>query len=249
MYRSAVSSTVPPLHDNVPVGQSPSVVRVMRGIYNQRPPLPRYSRTWDVATVLENIRSLGPNTALTLSHLSWKLWMLLALAQAARVCEICHLDIRAMRFLADGVEFELTHVTKTQRSGGPRKFFVPGLPADPILCPVECIKAYLDVTKSSRTTPAQSALVVSTRRPFQPVSTSTVARWVTTLLQAAGVESDFSAHSTRSAFTSAERQAGVSLADVLATADWSRPNTFIRHYYRPHSQASFGQAVLTVSTG
>ena len=249
VYRSAVSSTVPPLHDNVPVGQSPSVVRVMRGIYNQRPPLPRYSRTWDVATVLEYIRSLGPNTALTLSHLSWKLCMLLALAKAARVSEICHLDIRAMRFLADGVEFELTHVTKTQRSGGPRKFFVPGLPADPILCPVECIKAYLDVTRSSRTTPAQSALVVSTRRPFQPVSTSTVARWVTTLLQAAGVESDFSAHSTRSASTSAARQAGVSLADVLATADWSRPNTFIRHYYRPHSQASFGQAVLTVSTG
>ena len=199
--------------------------------------------------VLECIRSLGPNTALTLSHLSWKLCMLLALAKAARVSEICHLDIRTMRFLGDGVEFELTHVTKTQRSGGSLKFFVPGLPADPILCPVECIKAYLDVTKSSRPTPAQSALVVSTRRPFQPISTSTVARWVTTLLQAAGVESAFSAHSTRSSSTSAVRQARVSLADVLATADWSRPNTFIRHYYRLHSQASFGQAVLTVSTG
>lgn len=41
-YRSAISSTVPPL-DGTPLGQHKIVCSFMRGVFNRRPPKPRYS--------------------------------------------------------------------------------------------------------------------------------------------------------------------------------------------------------------
>ena len=174
--------------------------------------------------------------------------ILFALVKAAKIGELCKLSTRAMKFLSDGVEFELTEPTKTQHSGGPKKFFVPSLPDDAILCPVRCLQQYLSVTRSDRA--QQSALLLSMRPPHQPVSSSTVARWVTTVMHKAGVEETFSAHSTRGASSTAARTHGVTLADILATADWSQENTFIRHYYRdrPASSGAFSRAVLCDSS-
>ena len=50
-YRSTISS----VHERVDGhigGQHPLVVRLMKGEFNDRPPLPRYTSTWNVQTVL-----------------------------------------------------------------------------------------------------------------------------------------------------------------------------------------------------
>ena len=47
-HRSAISA--------YKVGQHDLVVRVMDGVFNGRPPKPRYTETWDVAQVLDHIR-------------------------------------------------------------------------------------------------------------------------------------------------------------------------------------------------
>ena len=55
LIHSAVSMT----HKNIeaaPIGQHPSVSRLMRGIYNSRPPIPQYCNTWDMAAVLSWIK-------------------------------------------------------------------------------------------------------------------------------------------------------------------------------------------------
>ena len=57
-YRSAISMTHGPI-DGVVVGKHPFVCRLLKGIYNQRSPQPRYSCTWDVGLVLDHIRSCG----------------------------------------------------------------------------------------------------------------------------------------------------------------------------------------------
>ena len=49
-YRSALSSTLCPC-DGTTVGCDPLVSRLLKGIYNLRPPLPRYSSTWDVSVL------------------------------------------------------------------------------------------------------------------------------------------------------------------------------------------------------
>ena len=65
-YRSAISSA----HDQVEgysVGQHPLVTRLLKGAFNDRPPLPKYTSTWDVQVVLDYLHSLGENESLSLN--------------------------------------------------------------------------------------------------------------------------------------------------------------------------------------
>ena len=75
---SAVSMT----HDSVeglPIGQHPVVSRLLKGVYNLRPPKLRYVSTWDVDSVLSHITAMGRNDSLKLRHLSRKLALLMAI--------------------------------------------------------------------------------------------------------------------------------------------------------------------------
>ena len=54
-YRSAISVAHSKVDDH-PVGQHPLVSRILKGIYNERPPLPRYSTFWDVGVVLRYLK-------------------------------------------------------------------------------------------------------------------------------------------------------------------------------------------------
>ena len=86
-YHSAISMTHQPI-DGVLVGKHPLICRSLKGIYNSRPPQPKFSTTWDVGKVLDYIRSLGPTGSLNLRQLTHKLAMLLALANASRASEL-----------------------------------------------------------------------------------------------------------------------------------------------------------------
>ena len=55
VYRSAISAYHVPIN-GVPVGQHPEVSRLMSGIANLKPPMPKYSFTWDVEKVLQLFR-------------------------------------------------------------------------------------------------------------------------------------------------------------------------------------------------
>ena len=59
-YRLAISMTHLPI-DGVVIGKHPLITHLMRGVYNTRPPQPKYSSTWDVGHVLGYIGSGGPN--------------------------------------------------------------------------------------------------------------------------------------------------------------------------------------------
>lgn len=98
-YRSinTIRSAVSMIHnqvDGVPLGQHPLVSRLFKGMYNSRPPQPRYTRTWDVDIVTRYLSSLGDNNALSLKQLSNKLAILMALVGANRVLELQALDLR-----------------------------------------------------------------------------------------------------------------------------------------------------------
>ena len=87
-------------------------------------------------------------------------------------------------------------------------------------------------------------LFISYCKPHKPVSSAKIARWVKSMLAAAGIDiTQFKAHSTRAASTSAARRLGVSTADILRSANWSRESTFERFYWR-EIEHPFTQAVL-----
>jgi len=109
--RSAVSSTHQPI-DGSPIGQHPLVRQLFRGVYNSRPPQPRYTHTWDVNTVLVHITQLGENKDLPLKALSSKLVVLIALTSASRVSELQALDLHFHYHKPNGVLFKLASLTK-----------------------------------------------------------------------------------------------------------------------------------------
>lgn len=66
---------------------------------------------------------------------------------------------------------------------------------------------------------------------FNRVTTSTLARWLKTVLMLAGIDDTFfKAHSYRGASTSAALASGCTLNDILNTANWASAKTFNKFY-------------------
>ena len=131
-YRSAISS----VHEKVDghnVGQHPLISRLLKGIFHDRPPLPRHTNTWNVETVLNYLEGLVENQSLSLKVLTWKLTMLLALTRSSRSADLSQLDL----------EGKHTNQLGSQIAN----FFFPSFPANPTLCPVMALKAYENKTK------------------------------------------------------------------------------------------------------
>ena len=65
------------------------------------------------------------------------------------------------------------------------------------------------------------------------MSPRTIARWIMSVLQSAGIDtSKFKAHSVRGAATSRAYVTGTPVAAILKMADWSSEHAFCRHYLR-----------------
>ena len=247
-HRSAISMSHMSI-DGVVVGKHPTICRLMQGIFNSRPPKPKYRSVWNVDTVVVHIQSMEPSDKLSLKDLSWKLVTLMALTNADRASDLHALDLRYKSFSPEGVTFEILGLTKTRRSGPPRQAFYPSFPEKSV-CPVETLRHYESRTIIHRPTGGvANPLFISYSKPHKPVQAATISRWIRNMLVKAGVDSNFKAHSTRAASTSAAKNRGVTTKDIMCAADWSRESTFQRFYYKPVDN-SFGKAVLqAASTG
>ena len=115
---------------------------------------------------------------------------------------------------------------------------------DTRLCVVQCLKSYINRTKGLRAT--SSKLFLSYIKPFKPVGKETIGRWIRSVLKVSGVDIDkFSAHSWRSASTSRNQLAGLSLSDIMRSAGWSNASTFAKHYNKPIINENFGDRLLS----
>ena len=246
-YRSAISS----IHDKVDgyeVGSHPMVSRLLKGVFHERPPQPRYSSTWDVSKVTTYLVSLGQNEQMSLQDITFKITMLLALTRPSRSVDLVNLDIRFRQFSPEGVTFHPTKLAKQSRQNKKiTEFFFPAFKDNALLCPVQTLKDYESRTLANRADDEKQAqLLIATIQPYKAVSSSTVARWIKTVLAKAGIDTDiFKAHSVRSAATSAAADAGVTTTDILSAADWSSESIFQKFYYKPQKNNTFGKAVLS----
>ena len=218
----------------------------MQGVFNLRPPCPKYSFTWDVDTVLTYLCSLGPSENLSLKNLSLKLVTLMALASANRSSYLHALDLNFHRFTPEGVLFILPTLTKTRRSGPPKESFYCSF-KERTLCPVLTLQIYEQSTSNLRSKESgEKCLFISFKKPHKATCSASIARWLKTVLASAGIDTGhFKAHSTRAASASAAKSVGVSTKDIMSTADWSRENTFTKFYHKTIMQPTFGQAVLS----
>lgn len=85
-------------------------------------------------------------------------------------------------------------------------------------------------------------------KPHGQAPKSTICRWLKEVLSGAGIDVGiFSAHSFRSASTSAAYNMDVPLDTILQTAGWSNAKTFRKLYHRPIKEkdnAKFANSIL-----
>ena len=142
-YRSALSSVLPPI-DGKPVGQHPFIVRLLKGIFNEKPPLPRYTTTWNVDTVLTYLKTLHPVAGLSLKLLTLKLKALLALVTAQRAQTLVALDTTYMSITPNTITFVAAAMLKTSKpSKDPLQLIICRFSEDVSLCPYLTLQEYL----------------------------------------------------------------------------------------------------------
>jgi len=250
-HRSAISA----YHNHIGgerIGIHPRVCELLTGVFNQRPPQPKYTFIWDVQIVLDYIKTNWANNKdISDKHLVYKLTMLLALVSASRAVQLQHLQITHMGRLPDQYKFSYSKLHKGWKKGktSPSVCFY-SFSEDPNMCVVKCLDEYLLRSKKWRTENKDQLLLGHTN-PHKEVSSSTISRWIKDTLELSGVTKlgSFSGHSTRSASTSKAEMSGLSVCDVLNRGSWSNESTWQRFYHKeiiPREQ-TFQEKVL--STG
>lgn len=229
--RSALSSTLYPVN-NAPVGSHAVVVRLVKGIYHLRTPLSRYSLTWDVAKVISYLRTLFPLEKLNLKTLTLKTVMLCALSSAQREQSLCALDLNFKKQSQDCISFVIAERLKVSKPGKSLEVKFMSLPEEPSLCTMSTLAEYILRTEKLR---SSTKLFISFIRPHKQVATTTVGRWIKSVLSSAGIDTSvFKENSVRCASATNAYIKGVPVAEILRTADWTNERIFRKYYLREH---------------
>ena len=174
--------------------------------------------------------------------------MLMALTRPSRSADLSKLNICYRTYTAKGVTFQPTHLSKQSHSSKPiREFFFPFYAADKNICPVRALQTYEDRTLAYREKNTEPTLFLSWIGKHNPVSSSTIARWLRMCLQEAGIDTDtFKVNSVRGAAGSSAAWSGVTVMDILNAADRSTETTFQQFYHQEmQDKFTFGSAVLS----
>jgi hypothetical protein len=145
--RSALSLMLPDI-EGCKVGEPPMVVRLLKGVSKLKPPLEKYSTTWDVSQVLDLLMSWLENENLSLRDLSYKLVALLALTTAQRAQTLSSISIDEIVW-TDPVQIQLSSCLKTTAINRPNKpLIVASFPLCSKLCVISTLPSYIGRTQN-----------------------------------------------------------------------------------------------------
>lgn len=212
------------------IGKFSSVKRLVKGVFELRPPLPRYTFIWDANIVLDYLKNFHPIQDMPLSYVTYKLVMLLALCTAQRVQTLHAINVRNIEISSSLVIIPITKLLK-QSNARNHKFTLCIKPymIDRSLCPVDTLKEYLKRTHCLRK--GETQLFLSFHKPHLPVSKETISRWIKSILEEAGIDvAIFKPHSTRAASCSNLKRNEVPVDDIVRTAGWCSNRTFKTFY-------------------
>lgn len=224
------------------LGEDDRVKRYFKGIFRLRPPLPKYEITWDTSIVINYLSQFYPNETLSFENLSKKLITLIALLTAHRVQTLSKINIKNIEMFPSKATIKIPDFLKTTRQGCLQPILVlPFFEERPEICPGKTLRTYLE--KSSPLRNDVDSLFISLRKPYHPVGSQTLSRWIKDTLCNSGIDVNmFTAHSTRHAATSAALHLGVSLDQIRRTAGWSgSSSTFYRFYNRTISNVNHNE--------
>ena len=170
---SVVSSILKP-ENGTSFGEDPLVCRLLKGIFNPRPSLPRYTTTWDVSICFKYIKSLPSLDECDLNNLSYRLAILLCQTTGQRDQKISYMNLDLMKFETDKVTIFVPELLKQTHPGHHLESMVLMRHSDTDICALSHLEKYREVTKSIR---KSNKLLLSFVKPHKPISTSTLSRW------------------------------------------------------------------------
>lgn len=239
-YRSMLSILLPPV-GNFQVGQHPYIIRLLKGVFNLRPPSSKLVPEWELPKVLAVLQKhpFEPLRKASLKYLTLKCVFLTAITTFRRCSDLQALKLGegAVTVQNEGVTFLRQGLSKQDRPGHlASKIFVPKFEENKLLDPKRTLALYLKRTECFRrkTSSDVTSLFLSINEPHQPVTSQTLSRWIVQVIKMAYEDNKKSvkAHSTRAIGPSWALFNGASMKAVLTAADWSREETFIRFYLR-----------------
>ena len=244
--RSALSSVIPP-NCGVPFGKDPLVCRFLKGVFELKPSLPKYSEIWDINQVLCYLQQYSSISELPLKDLTMNLATLLCLLTGQRCQTIHKIDKNHIQFESDTCIITIREVLKHTKAGNHQAPLVlKAYPSDKRICVLAYLQEYIKRTADLRG--GQSQLLVSFVKPHKAVTKDTIARWIKTILKLSGIDTEkFSTHSTRAASTSCVKLAGLNLAQIMKSAGWSNASTIAKFYDKTIDSDNFGTCVLSVA--
>ena len=234
--RSAISVLLKICSD-IAINKHEELTRFMRGVFLERPALPRYNVTWPVDTVLKYLQTAPIST---LFQLSCKLLFLLLSAQR---CQALHLiELSDIKMTKDSVSIAPHNILKYTKPGKHLDLITfKAYKKDKTLCIVKTISDYLERTKNLRN---DEKLLISTIKPHKAATKSTVSRWIKFVMGKAGIDTAFKPHSTRAAATSKAKLSGVPIETIIKTAGWSSTSVFAKFYDKPVTKAKTVQEAI-----
>lgn len=230
----------------VSLGNDPVISRFMKGVYQLRTPRAKYEVTWNVDSLL-GILEKWDSATISLKDLTLKTVSILALATGQRVQSLA--SIRLNEIVFDDNQVQIIQSAKLKTTSINRMNPVLVLPkfSNPSLCPYTSLKTYLDKTKNIRSLDCDR-LFISYVKPYNIVTSHTVSRWLSGMLDKAGIDTKiYSAHSYRHASCSKASINGVNVDTIFKRVGWtSNSRVFATYYNRPiEERSSFAKTVLS----
>ena len=144
--RSALSSVITP-NGGIPFGRDPLVCRFLKGIFELKPCLPKYSKIWDVNNVLCYFKSCSLVGEMDLKDLTMNLATLLCLL-TGQLCQTIHkMDMNFIQLEEHRCTITIREVLKHTKVGKHQApFQFCSYPPDRKICIVEYLREYIKRT-------------------------------------------------------------------------------------------------------
>ena len=241
--KSAIS-TFCKLLNNTDIGHEPVIQLFMKGVFNERPSLPKYQKIWDVSKVLQYLTAAKSNSDLSLLELSEKLAVLFMLLSGQRCQTIHTIKLSDINILSDKVVCYISEVLKQTKPGvhiAPIE--IHRYDVDEKLCLLKTLQDYLVRTQILRG--GENKLFISSVKPHGAVTKSTISRWIKSVLKKSGIDvTVFGAHSCRAASTTAAAEKGLPIETIMKAAGWSTSSTFAVFYKKNIEKDNFSHVLL-----
>ena len=147
MARSAISALAP-VQNGLTFGKDLVISRVVKGMFRERPTIPRKVAIYDSSLVINYILTLPDNSDLLLEMLTKKLTTLLCLLSGQRSQSIAYLFPDHMVMDSDSASFYIPKLLKTTTPTfhqDPLEFVA--FPPNRRACIMDCLKLYIHRTK------------------------------------------------------------------------------------------------------